>query len=322
MSSRESLAPSDATLLTSIKSDHSIPASLDALIRKAASPSLGATVGLNTDEVVTHCGSQTPGSPGGLTPVTSASVMRPQSPHIKHTARQGNLKISCTSWFAKDFALLRQRWGISESYLESLSRCESWQATGGKSKSTFFKTLDGKWIGKQLLTVWSMDEKEALLEFAPAYLKYMMNAERNDCPSLLVKIAGFYTIKMKHLDGAASSKDDADFKMSIMVLENVFADEDTERDVLSTGSQMTRFDLKGIRDRRAPKAGKAQPEVATSGEPLPAAVGWDADWIDELQGKAFVTEPDKEYLLQALRNDLAFLQGESRRCIALPLDKH
>lgn len=229
------------------------------------------------------------------------SVSRPlngpahaESPHIKHTLYHGNIKVSCLSWFAEEFATLRKRWGVEKDFAQSLSSSTPWHATGGKSRSTFFKTRDEKWIGKQLLTVWSVDEKDALLEFAPAYIRYMLNADVNECPSLLVKIAGFYTLKVKDTKSGETK-----MKMSVMILENLFA---------GIGSKAVRFDLKGIRDRRAPQQRPAAmpPGSAAADEALPP-VYWDAEWLEHYQNKAFVPEEDKALFTQALQNDLSFL---------------
>lgn len=52
----------------------------------------------------------------------------------------GNKKFSCTIYHATQFDSLRRRCGIENICIESLSRCDSWKVTGGKSASTFFKT--------------------------------------------------------------------------------------------------------------------------------------------------------------------------------------
>lgn len=238
----------------------------------------------------------------------------PASPHIKHTIISGDLKISCVSWFAEDFNKLRKTWKIEEDFIASLSRSKSWSNVGGKSKSGFYLTGDGKWIAKQLLNVWTVDEKEAFLEFAPAYLRYMMNSAVNDCPTLLVKIAGVYSLKIKD-----TKTGEVKLKLSVQVLENVFAGD---------GGRSIRFDLKGIRDRRAQQ--KVQnSESATSalqqqeGKPhVPskqvdeegtsnASVWWDGEWIDTMLPRAFVPEHQKTQFQRALRNDLAFLTASN-----------
>lgn len=242
-----------------------------------------------------------------LVPGPRLASSQPASPHIKHTLLTGNLKISCVSWFAEDFLKLRKTWGIDDDFIASLSRSKSWSNVGGKSKSGFYLTRDGKWIAKQLLNVWTVDEKEAFLEFAPAYLRYMMNSALNDCPTLLVKIAGVYSLKIKDVKTG-----EVKLKLSVQVLENVFAGD---------GGQSIRFDLKGIRDRRAASSKGPQqhnvqqqmqqgtnPNGASDGEgDEKASVWWDAEWIETMQARAYVPEEDKALFRRALRNDLAFL---------------
>lgn len=216
----------------------------------------------------------------------------PVSPHIKHSITSGHTKISCISWFAHDFGKLRGRWNIEDEFVKSMSRCKSWNMMGGKSKSGFYLTHDGKWIAKQLLNVWSVDEKEAFLEFAPAYLRYMMNSAANDCPTLLVKIAGVYTVKIKNVKTGETK-----LKMSVQVLENVFA---------ADAGESIRFDIKGIRDRRI--AGTKRDH---GDEEERAPVWWDAEWLDCFQARAYVPERDKQLFRRALRNDLAFLTASN-----------
>ncbi|ETS59792.1 hypothetical protein PaG_06319 [Moesziomyces aphidis] len=184
-----------------------------------------------------------------------------ESPHIKHNLVHGTTKISCVSWFAEEFAALRERWGVEHEFAHSLARCSPWAATGGKSKSAFFKTADERFIAKQLLTVWSVDEKEAFLEFAPAYIRYMMNSAVNACPTLLVKIAGVYSIKIKDTKSGETK-----LKMNVMLLENLWAGD---------GGKSIRFDLKGIRDRKVKLSAQQQQDLeqaatqaAAEGQPL------------------------------------------------------
>ncbi|PWN34074.1 uncharacterized protein FA14DRAFT_161618 [Meira miltonrushii] len=235
----------------------------------------------------------------------------PASPHIKHTIISGDLKISCVSWFAEDFYKLRKTWKIEDDFIASLSRSKSWNNVGGKSKSGFYLTGDGKWIAKQLLNVWTVDEKEAFLEFAPAYLRYMMNSAVNDCPTLLVKIAGVYSLKIKDIKTG-----EVKLKLSVQVLENVFAGD---------GGRSIRFDLKGIRDRRAqqkvqnsesaPQQQEGKPQVASKEvdeeDVSNASVWWDGEWIDTMLPRAFVPEQQKTQFQRALRNDLAFLTASN-----------
>lgn len=286
-----------------------------------------------------------------MTPSMLPGMMPVESPHVKHNLVHGATKISCVSWFAEDFAALRGRWGVEHDFAQSLSRCQPWNTTGGKSKSAFFKTQDERFIAKQLLTVWSVDEKEAFLEFAPAYIRYMMNAVVNDCPTLLVKIAGVYSIKIKDV-----KTNEVRLRMNLMVLENLWAKD---------GGQSVRFDLKGIRDRKVKltpqqqqdlqQAADASAQTMTSvlggpaagttpqgstlrntdsvkGENLAqvtdqaaqktgegakkteersSAVWWDSEWIERYRHRAFVPETQKELFYRAVQNDTHFLTASN-----------
>ncbi|UZJ55341.1 hypothetical protein CBS101457_004661 [Exobasidium rhododendri] len=241
-------------------------------------------------------------------PVESSDVSStpkvPVSPHIKQSIECGDMKISCISWFAEDFLKLRQKWNINADFIESMSRCKHLNMMGGKSKSGFYLTLDGKWIAKQLLNVWSVDEKEAFLEFAPAYLRYMMNSAVNDCPTLLVKIAGVYTLKIKNVKTG-----EVKLKMSVQVLENVFAGDQGES---------IRFDIKGIKDRRI----TVKKKDASTEEEERAPVWWDGEWLDCFQARAFVPERDKIIFRKALHNDLAFLTASNVMDYSLLIGAH
>ncbi|KAN0062378.1 hypothetical protein ACQY0O_005260 [Thecaphora frezii] len=263
-------------------------------------------------------------APSSALPTPSVAA---ENPHIKHNLVHGNTKISCVSWFAEEFAALRAKWGVEHDFVQSLSRCQPWNTTGGKSKSAFFKTQDERYIGKQLLTVWSVDEKEAFLEFAPAYLRYMMNSVVNDCPTLLVKIAGVYSIKIKDLKTGETK-----LKMNVMIQENLWAGD---------GNKSVRFDLKGIKDRKVKLNPQQQQQaavsslggsvstkvaaglasntntaaasagVATAAEAVAPTVWWDSDWIEQYKSRALVRESQRDLFCKALQNDTQFLTASN-----------
>ncbi|EEB91576.1 hypothetical protein MPER_10042 [Moniliophthora perniciosa FA553] len=68
-------------------------------------------------------------------------------PHIKYDWTIGKkLKFSVTVYYAKEFEVLRKRFGVDDVFLKSLSRTSNWSAEGGKSKSNFFKTAEQVFI--------------------------------------------------------------------------------------------------------------------------------------------------------------------------------
>jgi hypothetical protein len=92
--------------------------------------------------------------------------------------------------------------------IESLSRCDAWAASGGKSKSHFYKTkgnqkVDVQWINfnidfflktkkkddrlvvKQMVNAWNIAEKDAFLKFAPKYFEHMSQSSNVRLPIVL-----------------------------------------------------------------------------------------------------------------------------------------
>lgn len=81
------------------------------------------------------------------------------SPHIQHSKFFFNIFIddvcntlmliefvhndtefTCIVYYSNEFEALRRQYGIHQTMIESLCRCQPWVATGGKSKSHFYKT--------------------------------------------------------------------------------------------------------------------------------------------------------------------------------------
>ncbi|CAO3683131.1 unnamed protein product [Umbelopsis ramanniana] len=146
----------------------------------------------------------------------------PLSPHIKHKYVHNGTQFSCTVYFAREFDELRQRCGIEKLIIQSLSRCDNWSASGGKSKSTFFKTKDNRLVLKQMVSSWNVAERDALLRFAPKYFAYLKRSA--GAPSVLAKIFGFYTIKIRKL-----AEDKTTLKMDILVMEHLFYGQNISR---------------------------------------------------------------------------------------------
>lgn len=99
----------------------------------------------------------------------------------------GSSTIFCRIFFAEQFAALRSACNCEDSFVESLARCISFDAAGGKSGSAFLKTkgeeelralcdgadgVDDRFIAKEI----SRLEMDALTKFAPAYFDYTRKA--------------------------------------------------------------------------------------------------------------------------------------------------
>ncbi|KAJ3558998.1 hypothetical protein NM688_g604 [Phlebia brevispora] len=135
------------------------------------------------------------------------------------TYESGGLTISCTVLFAEQFDALRRTYDCERSMVESLARCVKWDTSGGKSGSAFLKTLDDRFIAKEL----SRAELQAMETFAPAYFDYMSSAVVANRPTLLAKIFGCYKISFRktHKDRGSKSKST---QMNLLVMENLFYD--------------------------------------------------------------------------------------------------
>lgn len=103
----------------------------------------------------------------------------------------GKVKYTVTCYYAKQFYALRKTCCPSElDFIRSLSRCKKWGAQGGKSNVFFAKTLDDRFIIKQVTKI----ELESFIKFAPAYFKYLSESISTGSPTCLAKILGIYQV--------------------------------------------------------------------------------------------------------------------------------
>ncbi|KAI8917431.1 hypothetical protein BC831DRAFT_484979 [Entophlyctis helioformis] len=208
------------------------------------------------------------------------------SQHVQYQFADARTSFSCTVYFAKEFHELRRMCGMGEQFVWSLARSSGWNASGGKSKASFFKTKDDRFIMKELASKWTVDEKDALFQFAPLYFEYVRGTDKQ--PSILAKILGFFTIKKKNLATGQS------VVLDVLVMEHLFA-----------GMTVTRkFDLKGVPDRHVKTKGKSlQPGDEDDGR-----VMWDGDWNAGLYKQLFrLHAHSKHILMESVTNDARFL---------------
>ena len=103
----------------------------------------------------------------------------------------GKVKYTVTCYYAKRFEALRRTCCPSElDFVQSLSRCKKWGAQGGKSNVFFAKTLDDRFIIKQV----TKTELESFIKFAPAYFRYLSESISTGSPTCLAKILGIYQV--------------------------------------------------------------------------------------------------------------------------------
>ncbi|KAK8523278.1 hypothetical protein V6N13_113227 [Hibiscus sabdariffa] len=190
----------------------------------------------------------------------------------------GKVKYSVTCYYAKRFESLRRTCCPSEmDFVRSLSRCKKWGAQGGKSNVFFAKTLDDRFIIKQV----TKTELESFVQFGPAYFKYLSDSINTRSPTCLAKILGIYQVSSKHLKGGKESKMDA------LVMENLLFRRNVTR----------LYDLKGSSRSRY------NPDTSGSNKVL-----LDQNLIEAMPtSPIFVGSKAKRLLERAVWNDTSFL---------------
>lgn len=124
----------------------------------------------------------------GLNLLESLVPLEPFSPVISLPGK-GKYSVACI--YANEFRDLRSRCCSSEvDYIASLSRCRNWDAKGGKSKSFFAKTLDDRFIVKEI----KKTEFDSFMKFARDYFKYMNQSFELGNQTCLAKVLGIYQV--------------------------------------------------------------------------------------------------------------------------------
>lgn len=198
--------------------------------------------------------------------------------HLKYKLEDGQTTFSCKIFYLEQFEAFRRALGNADSFVQLLSRCIKWELKGGKLKLSFLKTLDDRYIVKEL----SKSELELFVAIAPFYFRYISQTVFNNLTTALAKIFGFYQIEIVNKRGQL-------FKMDFLIMENLFHNHQTTRI----------FDLKGLmRNRHVQQTGKAD-EVLLDENMI--------EYIYELP--VFVGEQLKKLMRGSLFNDTLFLSA-------------
>ncbi|KAG0550795.1 hypothetical protein BDA96_01G368200 [Sorghum bicolor] len=217
---------------------------------------------------------------GSKNPLASDSLVPQKVSHIKvnfgDEGPLGQVKYSVICYYAKQFDALRRLCCPSErDFVRSLSRCKKWGAQGGKSNVFFAKSMDDRFIIKQV----TKTELESFMKFAPDYFKYVSESICTGSPTCIAKILGIYQVK--------SLKGGKEMRMDVLVMENLLF----ERNVT------TLYDLKG----------------STRSRYNPDSNGSDKVLLDQNLIEAMPTSPifvgnkAKRLLERAVWNDTSFL---------------
>ncbi|XP_057793489.1 putative 1-phosphatidylinositol-3-phosphate 5-kinase FAB1D isoform X2 [Salvia miltiorrhiza] len=191
----------------------------------------------------------------------------------------GKRKYSVVCVYASQFRQLRDRCCPSEvNYIASLSRCRNWDAKGGKSKSFFAKTLDDRFIIKEI----KRTEFESFMKFAPNYFDYMTECYEKGNQTCLAKILGIYQVVMR------ATKYGKETRHDLLVMEN-----------LSFGRQISKqYDLKGALHARL-TAGNGAEDVLL-----------DQNFVNDMNiSPLYVSRKSKRNLQRAVYNDTNFLNS-------------
>ncbi|XP_020532160.1 putative 1-phosphatidylinositol-3-phosphate 5-kinase FAB1C isoform X2 [Amborella trichopoda] len=197
---------------------------------------------------------------------------------LGHGRGAGKGKYSVVCLYAKEFDALRRKCYPAElDFISSLSRCKKWNAQGGKSKVFFAKTLDDRFIIKQV----KRTEFDSFLKFAPGYFKHISHSFSAGNPTCLAKILGIYQV------GIVNPKSGKDLKLDVMVMEN-----------LLFGRNVTRlYDLKGVLHSRYTSDAKENGKVLL-----------DQNFVEDmLTSPLFMDRKAKHLLERAVWNDTSFL---------------
>ncbi|MED6146926.1 hypothetical protein PIB30_039333 [Stylosanthes scabra] len=192
----------------------------------------------------------------------------------------GREKYSVICHYVNQFRELRTRCCLSEvDYIASLSRCRNWDAKGGKSKSFFAKTLDDRFIIKEI----KKTELDSFLGFSSVYFKYMRESFESGSQTCLAKVMGIYQVTKRNV------KTGKEVKHDLMVMEN-----------LTYNWNITRqYDLKG--------ALYARFNTATDGA---GDVLLDQNFVNDMNSSPlYVSHKAKRFLQRAVWNDTTFLNS-------------
>ncbi|XP_072386330.1 1-phosphatidylinositol 3-phosphate 5-kinase [Diabrotica undecimpunctata] len=203
--------------------------------------------------------------------------------HVEVQFQDGTSNFFCRVYLAEKFAALRAAvlpMG-EEGYIRSLSRSAQWNARGGKSGSNFSKTIDDRFILKEM----SKSEIHLFLEASSNYFAYMHKCQATKQLTLLGKILGIYQIVFKNNSSVP-------YRSNILVMENLFYNRKVSQ----------KFDLKGSMRNRLVIPDNQGEEIVLLDENLMKMT---------CDSPLYVLQHSKAVLINAIQNDTEFLSAQS-----------
>ncbi|CAH1099797.1 unnamed protein product [Psylliodes chrysocephalus] len=203
--------------------------------------------------------------------------------HVEVQFQDGNSNFFCRVYLAEKFAALRAAVlpMAEEGYIRSLSRSVQWNARGGKSGSNFSKTVDDRFILKEM----SKSEVHLFLESSSNYFAYMSKCQTTKQLTLLGKILGIYQIVFKN-------NSNVPYRSNILVMENLFYNRKVSQ----------KFDLKGSMRNRLVIPDNQSEEIVLLDENLMKMT---------CESPLYVLPHSKTVLINAIQNDTEFLSTQS-----------
>ncbi|KAL5097353.1 hypothetical protein RYX36_001680, partial [Vicia faba] len=160
-----------------------------------------------------------------------------------------------------------------------ISRCMNWDAKVGKSKSFFAKTLDERFIIKEV----KKTELEAFLGFSSLYFKHMRESFESGSQTCLAKVLGIYRFTRRHIKSGKEVKHD------LMVMENLTYNRNIVR----------QYDLKGALFERYTSDAIGAEDVLL-----------DQNFVEDMNSSPlYVSHKAKRVLQRAIWNDTSFLNS-------------
>ncbi|XP_010530436.1 PREDICTED: putative 1-phosphatidylinositol-3-phosphate 5-kinase FAB1D [Tarenaya hassleriana] len=226
-------------------------------------------------------------------------------------------KYSVVCLYSNEFRELRELCCPSEmDYIASLCRCKPWDAKGGKSKAVFAKTLDDRFIIKEI----KRTEYESFVKFADNYFKYMKGSYQSGNQTCLAKVLGIYQVTIRQpkngKNGNADSQESKENNVQNMVRssdqelehdnnqldahiweppEAEISEDESEGDK-KNDEQCRQYDLKGALHAR----------LTTTAED----VLLDQNFVNDMNNSPlYISNMSKRILQRAVWNDTSFLNS-------------
>ena len=162
--------------------------------------------------------------------------------HIEDKIQKSEIEIKI--YFPRQFEALRIVYcSTYEDLLVSMMESDVWKnVSGGKSKATFYKTKDEKYLFKSI----KQNEFNMFLEMGFNYFQHMDEYLFHKMPSLLMKILGVYKIHIKKEENGITKEEN----YYLMMMENMNYGLDSKK-IISydlKGSEKNRYISKSKRD--------------------------------------------------------------------------